>query len=103
MRALDQLVINRTVIVISHRLSTLGQVDEILVLKQGQIVERGSYKDLKQQRGIFAGLLAEQNRYSQEKVGEQSVLRSAFAPLPVGGLVPVLLLQHPFHQFPRAG
>src|SRR6266702_2658698 len=47
MHALDQLVVNRTVIVISHRLSTLGNVEEILVLKQGQIVERGSYKDLK--------------------------------------------------------
>src|SRR5256886_9210989 len=61
MHALDQLVVNRTVIVISHRLSTLGNVDEILVLKQGLIVERGSYQDLKQLGGIFANLLAEQN------------------------------------------
>src|SRR5215472_10347882 len=85
MHALDQLVVNRTVIVISHRLSTLGQVDEILVLKQGLIAERGSYKDLKQLRGIFAGLLAEQNRYSAEGAGDKSILRSAFVPLPVGG------------------
>src|SRR6266496_1236483 len=82
MHALDQLVVNRTVIVISHRLSTLGNVDEILVLKQGQIVERGSYKDLKRQGGIFAGLLAEQNRYSAEEVGNQSILRSAFQEAP---------------------
>src|SRR5437667_2578723 len=84
MRALDQLVLNRTVIVISHRLSTLGNVDEILVLKQGLIAERGSYRQLKQLRGIFAGLLAEQNRYSAEGAGDKSILRSAFVPLPVG-------------------
>jgi ATP-binding cassette, subfamily B, bacterial len=88
MHALDELVVNRTVIVISHRLSTLGQVDEILVLKQGMIVERGSYEDLKRQRGIFAGLLAEQNRYSAERAGEKSILRSAFQEAPAGVMVP---------------
>src|SRR2546429_748247 len=82
MHALDQLVVNRTVIVISHRLSTLGNVDEILVLKQGLIVERGSYKHLKQLQGIFANLLAEQNRYSAEGAGDQSILRSAFQEAP---------------------
>jgi ABC-type multidrug transport system fused ATPase/permease subunit len=93
MRALDQLVVNRTVIVISHRLSTLGNVDEILVLKQGQIVERGSYKQLKRQGGIFANLLSEQNRYSAEEVGNQSILRSAFqeAPAPQNWGQPVAL------------
>jgi ABC-type multidrug transport system ATPase subunit len=78
MHALDQLVVNRTVIVISHRLSTLGQVDEILVLKEGLIVERGSHEDLKRRGGIFAHLLAEQNRYSAQRAGENSIVRSAF-------------------------
>jgi ATP-binding cassette, subfamily B, bacterial len=82
MHALDQLVANRTVIVISHRLSTLGNVDEILVLKQGLIAERGSYKELKQLGGIFANLLAEQNRYSAEGAGDKSILRSAFQEAP---------------------
>jgi ABC-type multidrug transport system ATPase subunit len=82
MHALDQLVVNRTVIVISHRLSTLGNVDEILVLKQGLIAERGSYKHLKQQQGIFANLLAEQNRYSAEGAGDKSIIRSAFQEAP---------------------
>src|SRR5207248_1164039 len=82
LRALDQLAVNRTVIVISHRLSTLGNVDEILVLKQGLIVERGSYKHLKQLGGIFANLLAEQNRYSAEGAGDKSILRSAFQEVP---------------------
>ncbi len=39
MNALDKLVVGRTVLMISHRLSTLGSVDEIIVLKEGLIVE----------------------------------------------------------------
>lgn len=84
MRALDTLIVGRTVLVISHRLSTLGNVDEIIVLGDGRIIERGTYKELKRMGGVFAGLLEEQNRYSAERIGEQSVLRSAFVPLPVG-------------------
>jgi ABC-type multidrug transport system ATPase subunit len=84
MRALDQLIVGRTVIVISHRLSTLGNVDEIVVLKEGQIVERGSYQELRRKGGVFAMLLEEQNRYNIEKVGDKSILRSAFVPLQVG-------------------
>ncbi|HEY1352014.1 MAG TPA: ABC transporter transmembrane domain-containing protein [Ktedonobacteraceae bacterium] len=85
MRALDQLIVGRTVIVISHRLSTLGNVDEIVVLKEGQIAERGSYQELRRKGGVFAALLEEQNRYNIERIGDKSILRSAFVPLPVGG------------------
>ncbi|HVB72718.1 MAG TPA: ABC transporter transmembrane domain-containing protein [Ktedonobacteraceae bacterium] len=81
MHALDKLVQGRTVIMISHRLSTLGNVEEIVVLKDGQIAEQGSFKDLKQRGGVFASLLAEQNRYNLEKAGDKSMLRSAFVPL----------------------
>jgi ATP-binding cassette, subfamily B, bacterial len=84
MRAVDTLIVGRTVIVISHRLSTLGNVDEIIVLSDGRIIERGSYRELKRLGGVFAGLLEEQNRYSAERIGEQSILRSSFVPLPVG-------------------
>jgi energy-coupling factor transporter ATP-binding protein EcfA2 len=81
MRALDTLVVGRTVIVISHRLSTLGNVDEIVVLGDGRIVEKGTYKELKRLGGVFAHMLEEQSRYSAERPGEISVLRSAFVPL----------------------
>ena len=84
MRAVDTLVVGRTVIVISHRLSTLGNVDEIIVLSDGRIIERGSYRELKRQGGVFAGLLEEQSRYSAERIGDQSILRPSFMPLPVG-------------------
>jgi ABC-type multidrug transport system ATPase subunit len=84
MRALDTLIFGRTVIVISHRLSTLGNVDEIIVLSDGRVVERGTYRELKRQGGVFAGMLEEQSRYSAERAGDKSVLRSAFVPLPLG-------------------
>jgi hypothetical protein len=76
--------VNRTVLVISHRLSTLGNVDEIIVLSDGRVIEKGTYRELKRLGGVFARLLEEQSRYSAERAGEQSILRSAFVPLPIG-------------------
>jgi ABC-type multidrug transport system fused ATPase/permease subunit len=68
MHAIDTLIGGRTVITISHRLSTLGQVDEIIVLSEGRIAERGSYRELKRRGGIFAWMLEEQHRYSPERI-----------------------------------
>lgn len=81
MHALDTLVVGRTVLMISHRLSTLGNVDEIIVLKDGRIVEQGTFKELKRRGGVFAGLLEEQNRYNLDHAGDKSILRSAFIPM----------------------
>ncbi|HEV2581413.1 MAG TPA: ATP-binding cassette domain-containing protein, partial [Ktedonobacteraceae bacterium] len=83
MHALEKLVVGRTVIMISHRLSTLGNVEEIIVLKNGQIAEQGNFQELKRRGGVFAALLAEQNRYNLEKAAEKSMIRSAFVPLDV--------------------
>src|SRR5713101_2182002 len=82
MHALDKLIVGRTVIMISHRLSTLGNVDQIVVLKEGRIAEQGTFKELKRRGGVFAGLLEEQNRYNLEKAGDKSMIRSAFVPIP---------------------
>jgi ATP-binding cassette subfamily B protein len=81
MHALDTLVVGRTVLMISHRLSTLGNVDEIIVLKDGRIVEQGTFKELRRNGGVFAGLLEEQNRYNLDHAGDKSILRSAFIPM----------------------
>src|SRR5436305_1916005 len=74
-RALDQLFVGRTVLVISHRLSTLGNVDEIIVLKDGLVAERGTFQELKRLGGIFSGFLAEQNRYNVDRDSNMSILR----------------------------
>ena len=43
---LDRLMQNRTTFVIAHRLSTVRNSDAILVMEQGQIIERGAHEDL---------------------------------------------------------
>jgi ATP-binding cassette subfamily C protein CydC len=52
-QAVESLLHRCGVLTITHRLSGLGRVDEILVLDQGQVVERGSFEALLKQRGLF--------------------------------------------------
>lgn len=52
--ALESLTKNRTTIVIAHRLSTIEKADEILVIDDGQIVERGSHDQLLEMGGAYA-------------------------------------------------
>lgn len=54
--ALTNLMKNRTSIVIAHRLSTIQHADEIIVLQDGQVVERGKHDDLVQQNGLYKKL-----------------------------------------------
>jgi len=54
--ALDRLLVNRTAIIVAHRLSTIRKVDRILVLKQGRLVESGSHDQLLAQGGLYASL-----------------------------------------------
>ncbi len=54
--ALDELQKDRTVLVIAHRLSTIENADEILVVDQGEIIERGSHKVLLEKGGAYKQL-----------------------------------------------
>ncbi len=58
-RALDALRKGRTTFIIAHRLSTVANADIIMVLEQGRIVERGSFRELVAQNGAFARMVAE--------------------------------------------
>ncbi len=55
-QALDQVMKERTCIVIAHRLSTIKNVDLILVLSNGEIVERGNHNELIAQKGVYKKL-----------------------------------------------
>lgn len=54
--ALDRLMSTRTTIAIAHRLSTIKNSDEILVMKDGEIVERGGHEQLLQKNGYYKKL-----------------------------------------------
>ncbi len=54
--ALEQLMKNRTTIVIAHRLSTVRNADVICVMQDGQIAERGKHEDLIEQNGLYRKL-----------------------------------------------
>jgi ATP-binding cassette subfamily B protein len=58
-KAMQRLFSEKTVIAIAHRLSTIRHSDIILVLEQGEIVEKGNHQQLVAKQGIYAGLLSE--------------------------------------------
>jgi len=58
-RALDELRKGRTTFIIAHRLSTVADADQILVLDHGRIVERGTFQSLVAEGGLFARMVEE--------------------------------------------
>ena len=66
------------VIVIAHRLSTVREADQILVIQAGRIAEQGTHEALMSQRGVYAGLYEEDARTgSREARAEDAVARVA--------------------------
>jgi ATP-binding cassette subfamily B protein len=55
-RSLDDLTADRTTFAIAHRLSTIKDADQILVLEDGKIVERGTHQELLESEGLYAHL-----------------------------------------------
>ncbi|PCN46211.1 ABC transporter ATP-binding protein [Brevibacillus laterosporus] len=58
--ALEQMIRNRSVLVVAHRLSTIKEADELLVLDRGHIVERGTHTELLTKHGVYARLYKKQ-------------------------------------------
>ena len=64
--AIERFERNHTVLVIAHRLSTIMKADQILVLDQGHVVERGQHSDLLAQHGLYAQLWQQQTQKTQQ-------------------------------------
>ena len=73
--ALSKLTQGKTVLMIAHRLSSVVGVDQIYVIKDGQIVESGSSDELQNKDGLFAKMLEEYQSSVQWKV-QKEVLKS---------------------------
>jgi len=93
--ALDRVAKDRTTLVIAHRLSTVIHADTILVMDQGQIVERGTHVSLMEAGGLYAGLWARQREAEEarrklaEAVGEGALTEAdaKLDPLPAPELI----------------
>lgn len=79
-KALNELLKGRTSFVIAHRLSTIRSADEVLVLDQGRIVERGRHEELLAQKGFYYQLYMSQFR----RQAEIDALTASAAPSPGG-------------------
>ena len=79
--ALDRLMVGRTTVMIAHRLSTVRHVDEILVLNQGEIVQRGTHEDLVMEDGLYQELWNTQIRARGRKRTSLATPAAAGEPL----------------------
>lgn len=64
---LKKLISHKTVILISHRLANIVDADQILVLQDGKVVEKGTHETLKQNKGHYAKLWEQQYQLEQFK------------------------------------
>ena len=71
--ALDRVSKGRTTLVIAHRLSTVVNADEIIVLDKGIIVERGTHENLLLQSGVYAGMW---NRQREVDAAQEAIRRA---------------------------
>lgn len=60
MENLDKLFENKTVVIVAHRLSTVKNADNIIVLNKGKVVEQGTHKELTQLQGYYYNLVKNQ-------------------------------------------
>jgi len=68
-KALEELLRGRTSFVIAHRLSTIRNANQVLALKDGQIIERGTHEELLRARGFYYNLYMSQFRRDLEFAG----------------------------------
>jgi ATP-binding cassette, subfamily B, heavy metal transporter len=74
--ALDEVSKNRTTLIIAHRLSTVINADEIIVLKDGAIAERGTHAELLEQKGLYERMWNRQREAVQAEAKLKEVRES---------------------------
>jgi ABC-type multidrug transport system ATPase subunit len=61
----------RTTLIIAHRLSTIRYANKIIVLHNGRVAEQGNHRSLMRVRGVYYGLIEQQNSYHEEDKDEK--------------------------------
>ena len=76
-KSLSEVSADRTTLMIAHRLSTVIDADEIIVLEDGRIVERGRHSDLLARNGVYAAMWARQQKAAADEAARQQQLVAA--------------------------
>ena len=71
-KAMEELMRNKTIIMIAHRLKTVEHADQILVLDQGRIVQSGTHRELARRPGLYRDFLDARRMAAGWKLGESS-------------------------------
>ncbi|MEO1245931.1 MAG: ATP-binding cassette domain-containing protein [Pseudomonadota bacterium] len=70
LRNMEEVSRGTTTLVVAHRLSTIADADEILVLERGSVIEQGTHRDLIRQKGVYQTMWDTQQREPEEKFEE---------------------------------
>lgn len=73
-RAFETLTKGKTVLMIAHRLSTVQHADQILVMENGRIAERGTHQELLGKGGLYAGMWRDYQTSARWKVGKEALV-----------------------------
>ena len=71
-KAVEALTSQKTIIMIAHRLKTVRNADQILVINKGQIAEQGTHEELMRKNGIYSSFIAERSKAAAWKLGKQT-------------------------------
>lgn len=81
--ALARVCANKTTLIIAHRLSTIIHADQILVLKDGEICERGRHEQLLEEDGLYAEMWNQQLKNLEgEKLRDEKIVDQTEEPQP---------------------